>query len=404
MKPKEFIETYSDDILYLYDMREAMLTHPFKETTHHLFSASFSRIYCVFIIGNIESMIKQWSKYIDNNILSGFFDKNKSNFSKINNLYEAFIKNGINADKEILNDYLAIKYLRNTIIHSDWKENHKSFILERGFPLDSRDLNDTHLQKMKNVNENMMFYIAMLSFFDSKSKSFSNNDSIIRTNVALPEADGIIRKEQLPQLIWNNLKRIIDRFDILFEDIQNPTNDELLYLAEESLFFWEEYKRYRTIGESISKKSIISSLDILKDLLQSQCFMKFPIGTINLETLHDNCVEKNISDEEFFTLLNAAVKYSAKDVLKAIINGKNIYNNLPSLSIFKLFVHYLPRIVPERNDYFIKEAKEILTLFEISRYYYHYIEQDTNILNLNKTIESYKDKIKIIETPYVSNE
>lgn len=398
MKPTEFIDTYSDDILYLYDMREALLTHPFKVTVPNLFYASFSRIYCVFIIGNIEAMIKEWSQYNDNDILSGFFDNNKSNTLRIENLYEAFVNNEINVDKEILQDYLAIKYLRNTVVHSGWNENQKKFILERNFPIDSRDLNDTHLQKMKNVNENMMVYIMMTSFLDSKKNSFVNSGDIIRNNVGFPETDGIITKKQFPNLIWNNLSRIISRFELIFDEAQSEANNELLYLSEEALFFWNEYKRYKLTREIISKESIETSLNILQDLLQYQYFIKFPIGINNLKNLYYSIDENQISEDQLITLFKGDIKYSAIDSLKAIIKGEEIYNSIPNITILKLFVYYLPRVLPEEAKYFIKEAKEILTLFKLSRYYYHYIEQNSNISNLNETIQSFEDKINNMES------
>lgn len=396
MESTEFIDTYSDDILYLYDMREALLSHPLRNTTNNLFSSSFSRIYCVFMIGNLEAMIKKWSNH--NGILSEFLDNSKSNNSRIDNLYLAFIDSGINVDKEILQDYLAIKYLRNTIVHSGWNENQKSFILDRDFPIDSRELNDSHLQKMMNVNENMMFYIALISILDTGKKSLKNNDNLMRENVVLPEVDGIIRKKQYPVLIWNNLERIVRHFDLRFGKIKITENDELRNLAEEALFFWDEYKRHRLTGEFISKESITSSMDVLKNLQQSRSFIKFPIGISKLKALYYNLDEQQILDEQLLTLFKGDAKYSGKDRLKAIITGEEIYNRLPNLSVLRLFVQYLPQILPEKNQYFVKEAKMILNLFELSRYYYHYIEQNTNMVNLKETIQFYEEKIEDIFT------
>jgi hypothetical protein len=62
MDVSEFIDTYSDDLIYLHEARCALLTHPL--TDHYAIlehvDASFCRITAVFVVGAIEAMLADW--------------------------------------------------------------------------------------------------------------------------------------------------------------------------------------------------------------------------------------------------------------------------------------------------------------------------------------------------------
>lgn len=46
MEIEEFTDTYSDDIIYLREAREALLTHPLRSEMPNYCNASLSRIIC----------------------------------------------------------------------------------------------------------------------------------------------------------------------------------------------------------------------------------------------------------------------------------------------------------------------------------------------------------------------
>ena len=56
----EFIDTYSDDLIYIHEGRAALLTHPLRGD--YAFrgypDASVCRMLAVFMIGSIEAMLK----------------------------------------------------------------------------------------------------------------------------------------------------------------------------------------------------------------------------------------------------------------------------------------------------------------------------------------------------------
>jgi len=58
----EFIDTYSDDLIYLHEARRALCTHPLRADYafgEYLY-ASFCRMLAVFVIGALEVMLETW--------------------------------------------------------------------------------------------------------------------------------------------------------------------------------------------------------------------------------------------------------------------------------------------------------------------------------------------------------
>jgi hypothetical protein len=75
----EFIDTYSDDLIYLREARTALVTHPFKAVWKENLDASFCRMLAVFMIGNIEEMLKKWRDKDRANVLDVYFAKDTKN-------------------------------------------------------------------------------------------------------------------------------------------------------------------------------------------------------------------------------------------------------------------------------------------------------------------------------------
>jgi hypothetical protein len=132
MDVSEFIDTYSDDLINLHEARRALLTHPLSE--HYAFlgylDASFCRITAVFVVGAIEAMLADWRerRRDEASILDKYFERGVKNGDRVRNLYQAFRGVGIDVDEEVFSDYLAIKYLRNTIIHGRWHDHEKEWL------------------------------------------------------------------------------------------------------------------------------------------------------------------------------------------------------------------------------------------------------------------------------------
>lgn len=86
----EFIDTYSDDILYLIKARKVLLTYPFSAEIRELCNAVFCRLLIVFIVGSIETMLKYWYKQFGVKELETYFKSNIKNKERVQALYKAF--------------------------------------------------------------------------------------------------------------------------------------------------------------------------------------------------------------------------------------------------------------------------------------------------------------------------
>jgi hypothetical protein len=226
---EEFIDTYSDDIIYLKEGRQALLTHPLRKEIKFLCGASYCRMLAVMMIGSIEMMFAEWSKQDKNGILQMWFEENDKNGNYISNgyrvkvLYDAFKDAGINVDKDIFDDFLAIKYLRNIIIHTNWTRSGTNWLKKRGFPTDTRELSEKEWDRMLNVNDNMMLYISLTSI-GGINKGISKLDAPIKIpDIQQKVGLGIVREGDLISIFWSNLERISDH---IFKSIEKVGLDE----------------------------------------------------------------------------------------------------------------------------------------------------------------------------------
>jgi hypothetical protein len=237
MDVSEFIDTYSDDLAYLYDARRALLTHPLE--AHYAFleyvDASFCRITAVFVVGAIEAMLADWreQRRDEASILDKYFEQGVKNGDRVRNLYQAFRDAGIEVDEEVFSDYLAIKYLRNTIIHGRWHDHEKEWLDHRGFPADARKLTTDHLHKMDHVLRNMMFYIFLAGHVRSVGRAHPGSVRVTPSASTMPQKlvslteaatkrvddPGILKLRDLDRIIWNNLERMNSMFYRAIEDI-----------------------------------------------------------------------------------------------------------------------------------------------------------------------------------------
>jgi len=211
----EFTDTYSDDIIYLREARIALLTHPLRAAIPTLCNASFCRLFAIVMIGSIEAMLERWRDRDNLNILDAYFAAEVSNGDRVKSLRNTFVTNGINVNSGVFDDYLAIKYLRNAIVHASWqsqsgqvKQEQIDWIEARGFPTDTRNFSEQHWQRIEWVNENMIFYIAITGIAGIRPPPDHCNVGMpVRP---LPDTAGILSRSDWPRLYWSNLDRISD--------------------------------------------------------------------------------------------------------------------------------------------------------------------------------------------------
>jgi hypothetical protein len=206
MKIDEFIDTYSDDLLNLHEARAALITRDYAFIDD--VNASFCRIHAVFVIGGIEVMLESWRDRDRLNVLEAYFDKKTSNGERIKALHDAFLHAGIQVDRHVFDDYLAIKYLRNPIVHGGWKDHEKEWLEQRGFPTDTRRLTKQHLDKIEHANQNMMLYIALTGITGPDAAKPAKLVRLDQATTQCLEDSGILRIRDIDRIIWSNLERI----------------------------------------------------------------------------------------------------------------------------------------------------------------------------------------------------
>lgn len=133
-------------------------------------------MFAVLLIAATEHIFKEWQNDGNRQLLEIYFSdtchgRKATNGEKIRNLCDAFGRTGAPVEPDIFEDYLAIKYLRNTIVHARWKPAEQAHVEARGFPTDSRDLTEGHWQRMHEVKSELMTYIAGSRAMKSKNRS-----------------------------------------------------------------------------------------------------------------------------------------------------------------------------------------------------------------------------------------
>jgi len=147
-----------------------------------------------------------------------------NNEDRVKSLRDAFVRNGINVKKDVFDDYLAIKYIRNAIVHASWKsfsgkykEEQLDWIGKRGFPTDTRKLSEDHWQKIDWVNQNMMLYIALTGIPGTQPRSPAQHGNIEVPLPPLPDTTGVIMPSQWAGMYWQNIDRISG---IIYDQLQ----------------------------------------------------------------------------------------------------------------------------------------------------------------------------------------
>lgn len=351
----EFIDTYSDDLLYLMDFRDSHLTHPGKIVIDSLFQASMSRLFCVFMIGGIESMLENWKAKDTKNILEPYFSKG-SNEDRITALTNNFKTNGIEVDEKILKQYLAIKYVRNTIVHSGWNENQKDFIIAQGFPTDTRKLTDDHLQIMYAVNNEMMMYIASIQLKDYiKLGNYQK----------LPDYKRYFTKQQLAGFLWQNLEKI----DYLIYE----KNDITQNMIEEAVFDWNLFKEINLINH-IDFEKLDSSIAFLQKLVDEKNYGEVPIGYFDFEKISST----EMGNSELLDGLSKILKLNTTEVsqfIDAFGLGKKCYERMRNITATSLLKKLSKSELSAPAYNLDNELKLAEKIFKLGRLYYDYAEK-----------------------------
>ncbi|MDD9586356.1 hypothetical protein [Klebsiella variicola] len=430
MEIEEFTDTYSDDIIYLREAREALLTHPLRSEMPNYCNASLSRIYAIVMIGSIESMLEKWLDRDNLEILSVYFKPKVTNAVRINGLCSSFTSKGINVNKDVFDDYLAIKYIRNAIVHASWekqsgglKQDEIDWIHSRGFPTDTRKLNSTHWQRFEWVNENMMLYIALSGL--AKAPPAHHAGKVGIDIKPLPDTSGIINWSDWPRLYWSNLERISESLNTSIKQriSQNESNwseklagsdfnkltslqksrhlilsafasvkngerivQNTLEISENVSMCWNQFVAHCPEFRSLEKLEVRSAISTLFIMHENNIH---PINHIFPEIkedapfkVHEDLVSVCFEKTDLLTIT---------DIAKAYKLGRMAYRVMPNIMPLKLFSYLMPICFPERIQEWHNQSNYISDIYKLNRLWYTSIEGRQ--LNLD-AIDYYQDLIK----------
>lgn len=388
MDVSEFIDTYSDDLIYLHEARHALLTHPL--TGHYAFleyvDASFGRITAVFVVGAIEAMLADWRERRRDKarILDKYFENKAKNEDRVRNLYQAFRNARIEVDEEVFKDYLAIKYVRNSIIHGRWNDHEKEWLDQRGFPADARKLTTDHLHKMDHTVQNMMFYISLTGSVD-KINPIASPVAPIETTmpqrlVRLSEATtrrvddpGILEIRDLERIIWNNLERVDSVLHRAIEEAATRAPYE--WTAGKTI---EDIKRLRP-NESRRLFYLAArhaGEDGCEELARHRELAREALDFWRL--YWTKAFESNGLDEATIERALAELVKPSDDraLVEALEAGRLVYGAIPNIMPVTLLTLHLPIVDPEHTERYLRESERACRAFRLNRAWYMRMEHN----------------------------
>mgnify|MGYP001072369290 FL=1 len=409
VKMDEFIDAYSDDLLYLLEARRALITHPLmgEYAFGELLNASFCRLFIAWVVQAIEIMLQTWQERDQVGVLSQYFKEGSSNRERVEALCTAFHQAGIAVDPDVFNDFLAIKYLRNTIVHGRWKDHEKEWLDLRNFPTDVRRLTKEHLDKISHVYQNMMFYIFLTSIPTRYAPKPERIVKLEESTTKIADVSGILTFDDINRIIWRNLERIAyhiyqdikkvvcsEKYNwaqgLSIEDVEQLEDRErkrLFYLsawragkenepllarhrplAKEALAFWHEYWQRPVVSRGLDEERIHQALQVLTSPhFHPELWVWSYSGSL--------------SDEAFAKLLDAIwpkleekMVWGKKEVEHALLAGKLAYELLPNITPLILLGVYLPIVDPANVAAYCREAKRALSALKLGFAWYYCVE------------------------------
>ncbi len=287
IKIQEFLNASADDILFLRKARDALLSHPKMLADEYKSESAVCRIMAVLAVSAMDRILEMWR---GDDSLCGYFKERQSNAKKIASLSEFFAKSAVTPDAEIISDYLAIKYLRNTVVHTEWKGTQTESIKKRGFPIYLRDLDHTHWDRIVRMMLWMLRSIAKVALSNRQIDAFDRDYRVGKTadlqmgfgygsHERLVES--LIRPADLPALYWRNLEKISFWLE---RELIEPTD----YVSNLALEAWSEYLRLSTEGRGIDLKQIDTNLRTLERFHADGVYARHPIGSCGLLAFSSN--------------------------------------------------------------------------------------------------------------------
>lgn len=172
----EFIDAYSDDQIYLELIEKLVNEHPVEANVpNNIKYSSFCRLWIVMMVGSIEMMIKKWANSEDMMHDIASYLKDGSNEERLNRLYAAFEIRGLKPERNLFNDYLVCKYIRNAYVHGEWNDSQRKYVEEKGFPSTIMQFLPMHYERAKKSYYHLMNGLGMANAINTMVKLRNSN-------------------------------------------------------------------------------------------------------------------------------------------------------------------------------------------------------------------------------------
>ena len=416
---ERYIDIYSEDIFFLREAKRNALNNPLNLNSSALNSsqkqAAACRLFIVHMISSVDFMIRAWREKDNLKILENYFNS-ESNGDKIESLKIAFHKNGIRVDEEIFKDYLAIKFLRNIITHQNPRKQEIYWIENRGFPIDFALFNETHWEKLQNIEQNMLYYLFLptvlnaplhndknsktIKFYESKNelegkiitiKSFE--ELSIKNLVEIQS----VYEEKISEYIkqetkLNVLKINTGNADLVYSTIANAGIEshrffkELPYLFDIAIFNWE------IIQKKIDK--LLNLNELMNDINYVNLLRTDLDNLMNENSLNEILLFKELlHNKNFLNNLGKKFQYRENEiplVLNTIHKAFICYEIFCEIDVLKLFGLYLPLIVPTKRNASINIGMNLFNIFQLNVFY-------KKLFNKNFNDESHIDYFNLYQ-------
>jgi len=402
----EWMDAYERDISVLGSARNALLSHPLRRTVPELIDASLCRSLAVIMIANIDHLLESWKEGDPRGILRQYFNSGAKNDAKVTSLLEAFRNAGMDVDRAVFDDYLAIKYLRNAIVHARWKDYEKDWVSERGFPLDMQKLTKEHWERMLRVHESMSVYL-MAVFLPGWEKAAKKPLELV------PDRPPVLLRKDIVRIFWSNLEAIDHSLYLEFKNAtdqgrirgaweskeewwnalwnESRANPDLFapqrQLVEAALFSWDEYCRFTFDRENLTISELERTRDTLREL---RAAVNSPLGYLAWPTKRDL---DSAALAERTKLLKAQLRPDAQINIdaaeRALDIGEDVSRIMINITPCSLFATRLPIVDPQGIAAFRTRATYALLAMEVSLLWKHLVdggEPDLSVVDFSRTM------------------
>lgn len=273
---REFIVASASDITFLRQARDALLTHPKIRAGGLDANAAMCRALIVSAVTSVERTIEAWRGV---SFLEKYNDKDRPNGEKIDLLQSCFEDAGVATDRKVLEDYLAIKYLRNTVAHVEWRNTDQQYVRQRDFPSDLRNFDYRHWTRVLATLWSILGYFSEAALMSDIPLDDDRLQEMTDLHIAAahPQESRLLSlllvSPDLRAVFWRNLESLHDwvRRGLISADGKSRPFD----LARG---WWRDYLDSTPFSDQSALAPIESSIETLEKLHASRIYPRGPIG------------------------------------------------------------------------------------------------------------------------------